>query len=118
MPCVPDCALCHGVSPGTKETWVRKTLGIRLERRAVAADAESMKAAVLDYKADPANAASVAALARGVDPQTGQDICLPSYGCGATIAPKAARHAPDRTAAIAGILALLGGLFLVRRQRR
>ena len=119
MPCVPDCKLCHGVSPGTEDTWPNTPLGQKLGLQAgvMPHDAASLKAAFAVVKADPANKAIVDALARGEDPKAGGDICTPSYGCGATIARKPARRSPDAAAAVAGALALFAGLLLMRRRR-
>jgi hypothetical protein len=119
MPCVPDCVLCHGVSPGTEETWPTKRLGLFLGTNgAKRHEPDTLKAAFKLYQSNPANSASIAALGLGLDPQTNKDICTPSYGCGATIAHHHASRSPDTAGVVAGGLALLAGLLVMRRRRQ
>lgn len=87
MPCIPSCTVCHDEDPGTAITWGKKTLGIAIRGAgARQGDEKSLKAAYATYAADPANAANVAALKQGTDPQNGAKLCSVTYGCGARIA--------------------------------
>jgi MYXO-CTERM domain-containing protein len=63
----------------------------------------------------------VADVPRGIEPLTQQNVCGPTYGCGATVAQRPlseAKHHNDPAPAIAAALTLLGGLFALRRRRR
>jgi hypothetical protein len=122
MPCVPDCKLCHGVSPGTDGTWQNTYLGLSLySAGARRHDTAKLKAAFKTFASasstNATNAAYVAALGRGEDPQHGGDICTPTYGCGATLAHQPTQRSPEPAAVVAASLALLTGLFLMRRRR-
>jgi MYXO-CTERM domain-containing protein len=63
----------------------------------------------------------IASVQKGIEPSTAQNVCGPTYGCGATVAQRPlseAKHYNDPAPAIAGALALLGGIFALRRRRR
>ena len=94
MPCVPQCVLCHGVTPGTANTYMNKKLGATLFNVmgvgvVLPHEADHLKAAYAAYAAKPENSAAVAALKAGTDPETGDSLCGPTYGCGAHVAKKA-----------------------------
>lgn len=119
MPCAPSCLLCHTVNPGTAGTFSKplaqdlmKTGKLNL----TAGDIPAFNEAFAVYKA--ANPDKAALLAQGVNPDTGEQLCEVTYGCGATIAPKPASNSPDKAATAAGVLALLGGVLLMRRRPR
>jgi hypothetical protein len=78
----------------------------------------ALKTAYAALAADATKAPIVEALKRGEDPQVGGDICVPTYGCGATIAQKPARRLADPASTVAGALTLLAGLLVMRRRRR
>lgn len=125
MPCTPSCVICHGVDPGTSTTFTTRQLGRTLfsyglpaheaaKLKANYAEYQRTGAAIKDTTVDLAAAARVdASLKRALDPETGADVCIPTYGCGAHLA----NHAPPRDAWsaiwIVGALALGA---LVRRQ--
>ena len=117
MPCVPQCALCHGVNPGTATTYRDKALGLALfmaEGGILPHDAVKLKSSYVTYSKNPANAAAVTALKNGIDPQTGDSLCGPSYGCGAHVAKKAP---PTDLAAPLWVLgAVVAGALLRRRK--
>jgi MYXO-CTERM domain-containing protein len=58
---------------------------------------------------------------QGIEPSTMQNVCGPTYGCGATVAqrPLADSQANrDPAPAVAAALAAIAGLFAMRRRRR
>lgn len=117
MPCVPQCALCHGVNPGTADTYMNKDLGQALffaNGGILPHDAAKLKASYVTYSMNAMNAANVTALKNGVDPETGDSLCGPSYGCGAHVAKKAP---PSDLAAPLWVLgAVVAGALLRRRK--
>ena len=118
MPCVPSCTLCHGVNPGTAATFMNKALGktlFTINGAVPANDANALKAAYAKYAMDPANAASVAALKEGKDPETGETLCGPTYGCGAHVAKQA--PPTDFSAPLWVIGAIVTGGLLRRRRK-
>ncbi|HYQ18588.1 MAG TPA: hypothetical protein VEQ58_22585, partial [Polyangiaceae bacterium] len=99
MTCAPSCVVCHGVDPGTAQTFRTRKLGDTLfiyNGNPVAPhDTAALKANYAAYiKSGTPEALNVQAkLAEGIDPETGIGLCGPTYGCGAHIASKApARH--------------------------
>ena len=118
MECVPTCLMCHTSNPGTAATWASKAFPQALMQtnmiKPAAGDVEAFKAAFAAYA--PTHTAEVAAIKAGRDPQTGQNVCGPSYGCGATFARVPSGKSPA-TLAGAGILALAATLWLARRRR-
>jgi hypothetical protein len=119
MPCVPQCVLCHGVTPGTANTYVNKKLGATLFNVpgvgvVLPHDANKLKAAYAAYAAIPANAAAVSALKEGNDPETGDSLCGPTYGCGAHVAQKAPPS--DLSAPLWVAFAMTLGVLLRRRK--
>ncbi|MES1184446.1 MAG: hypothetical protein ABUL60_11560 [Myxococcales bacterium] len=98
MPCTPSCVVCHGKVPGDAGSFLARKLpndllqsgslpppgaaGVPIVKSDFAAYA--MKAST-----DPEVARVVAALKDGIDPQTGDSLCGPTYGCGAHVASKA-----------------------------
>jgi len=119
MPCVPQCALCHGVTPGTAATYSRKKLGATLfninpGKPVLPHDVAGLKAAFAVYKMDPANATNVAALVEGKDPETGDGLCGPTYGCGAHVAKQAPPSDFSAPLWVVGAMALGA---LIRRQK-
>jgi len=116
MECVPTCLMCHTSNPGTAATWTTKALPLALNStnklKPKAGDVEAFKVAFAEYAAT--HPTEVAAIKAGRDPQTGQDVCSPSYGCGATFARSPSGKAP---ASAAGVLSLAAALWLARRRR-
>jgi hypothetical protein len=127
MPCTPSCVICHGEDPGHLNTFTRRLLGRTMFAYGLTEhDADKLKANYGNYVAlkpppnnpnamiDFASAPNIdAALKRGLDPETGDDVCIPTYGCGAHVAS----HAPPRDASSAlWIVFALALGTLVRRQ--
>lgn len=117
MPCTPSCTLCHGVTPGTIDTFQNRKLGATLftiNGVVPPRDAAKLKAAYQVYSMDQANAANVTNLKNGIDPETGDDLCAgPTYGCGAHVAKKA--PPTDFSAPLWVIGAVVAGALLRRR---
>jgi hypothetical protein len=120
MACVPTCLMCHTVNPGTAGTWT-KPLGIALgvpvaTGKAAGAEAvDAFNAAWRTYAADPTNAANVAQIKQGREPGSGQDVCGPTYGCGASFASEAPKGSLSSALAAACFL-LLASLWRVGRR--
>ena len=114
MKCVPTCTLCHTTNPGTATTWQAKMLGPTLVGAGLkAGEPDSMNAAFKAYAA--IHATEVAKIKQGIDPQTGANVCGPTYGCGAHIA----RQTPNDNLSplfIVGAM-VVGGLLRRRRSR-
>ena len=88
-----------------------RTMGIAVS---IGHDAVKLKSSYVTYRKNPANAAAVTALKNGIDPQTGDSLCGPSYGCGAHVAKKAP---PTDLAAPLWVLgAVVAGALLRRRK--
>lgn len=118
MECVPSCLMCHTDNPGTATTYNKKPLpNALLATNGIMnfgkKDTAGLKAAYAIYAANPMNADAVALIKQGIEPGAKQDVCTPSYGCGARFTAKGA--APR--AALAAAL-LLGAALLARRYRR
>lgn len=117
MPCAPSCTVCHGKTPGDLASFTARALPRALIAQGVTAaahDVSFIKNAYAKYKLDPANAAAVAALKEGRDPETAENLCGPTYGCGAHVAKK---PPPADVAAplwVVGIM-LVGGLLRRRK---
>ncbi len=119
MVCVPTCLLCHVVTPGTSSTWQSQKLPVALSGYGLHGDESSMETAWPQYAA--ANPDNAALIQQGIDPADMSNVCGPTYGCGATVAQRPlseAKHYNDPAPAIAGALALIGGIFALRRRRR
>lgn len=89
MPCAPSCKLCHGQAKGDLASFAAKALSRALSNQGFAPkkhDTNFVKQAFAKYKADPNNAEQVQALVQGIDPETGEGLCGPAYGCGAHLA--------------------------------
>jgi hypothetical protein len=120
MPCAPQCALCHGVTPGTAGTFMNKKLGATLfniEGNGVVLphDVAKLKSAYAIYAAKPENMAAVVDLKAGVDPQTKDSLCGPTYGCGARVAKKAPSR--DLSAPLWIAVAMTLGVLFRRRNK-
>jgi hypothetical protein len=101
MPCTPSCVICHGVDPGTSSTFSTRKLGLTMFTYGTRKhDTAALKASYAAFASgkQPANGAMVdltpapqidAALKRGLDPLTGDDVCIPTYGCGAHLVSQA-----------------------------
>jgi len=118
--CTPGCAVCHRDNAGGQATATQKFAAAMLANGLVPAKPETVKTAVealraantdtdLDMKPD------ILELAAGQNPNLPgtASVCLPTYGCGARIAP-AATHAKGAAVALLGAAALV---FLGRRAR-
>jgi hypothetical protein len=117
LDCAPSCLLCHTTNPGMVGTWAGKPFGVYMATHGVtlSADTSAVATAYASYKADPANAAGVARLAAGQDPDNGNDLCNgPTYGCGAHVASKAPPR--DLSAVLWTIGAVVAGALLRRRK--
>jgi hypothetical protein len=119
MPCAPSCTLCHGVNPGTASTFQNKALGktlFTINGIVPPHDVPALKAAYAKYALDQANAAAVLALKDGIDPETGDNLCGATYGCGAHVAKKA--PPADLAAPLWVVAAMVAGALLRRRKPR
>ena len=120
MPCAPTCTLCHTSNPGRADTWPGKKFGFFIGTHGVVkgATAADVKMAFNAYKAtaatDPAVATALMALQNGVDPETGESLCGPTYGCGAHVAKKA--PPTDFSAPLWVVGAIVAGGILRRRR--
>ena len=113
MRCVPTCTLCHTSNPGTATTWQAKMLGSTLIMSGLeVGKPDTMNAAFKTYAA--AHAAEAAKIKQGIDPQTGANVCGPTYGCGAHIARRASSR--DNSAPLWIVGAALAGSLLRRRK--
>jgi hypothetical protein len=124
MPCTPSCVICHGVDPGTSTTYTTRKLGLSmLSHGARRHDTAKLKDAYAAYAAtgkptatgpgEPWAAKVDADLKRGLDPETGHDVCIPTYGCGAHVVS----HAPPQdTRSAVWIASALALGALVRRR--
>lgn len=119
MPCTPSCVICHGVDPGTPTTFATRKLGLTMFTYGTRKhDTAKLKASYAAYVSgmpptvgagtiDLAAAPAIAdALKRGVDPETGADVCIPSYGCGAHVASDAPPRDAWSALWVVGLLAL------------
>jgi hypothetical protein len=120
MPCAPQCALCHGVTPGTAGTFMNKKLGATLfnidaNGIVLPHDVAKLKSAYAIYAAKPENLAAVMDLKAGIDPQTKDSLCGPTYGCGARIVKKAPSR--DLSAPLWIAVAMSLGVLFRRRSK-
>jgi MYXO-CTERM domain-containing protein len=124
MPCTPSCVICHGVDPGDANTFTRRELGLTMFTYGTRKhDTAKLKASYAAYTSGQppavgmANLAAAphvaAALRGGLDPLTGDDVCIPSYGCGAHVASQAPPRDAWSALWVVGLMALGA---LVRRQ--
>jgi hypothetical protein len=123
MPCTPSCVVCHGKVPGDSMSFTVRQLSRELIAPLPppgAAGVPVLKANFAAYAAkaatDPNVARVVAALKDGIDPETGDSLCGPTYGCGAHVAKKAPPS--DFSAPLWVIGAMLAGGVLRRRKAR
>jgi hypothetical protein len=96
MPCTPSCVVCHGKVPGDIASFTARQLSRDLIAPLPPPGAAGVPVLKSNYAAYAAKAATdpnvarvVAALKDGVDPETGDSLCGPTYGCGAHVAKKA-----------------------------
>lgn len=123
MPCTPSCVVCHGKVPGDIASFMARKLSTDLIASGGlpppgAAGVPGIKSNYAAYAAkaatDPNVARVVAALKDGIDPQTGDSLCGPTYGCGAHVAKKA--PPTDFSAPLWVIGAMFAGGLLRRRK--
>lgn len=119
MACVPTCLMCHTTNPGTASSWGTKPLGVAMGVALVnnkgAGDVDAFNKAWATYAAN--NQAAVALIKQGKEPGKQQDVCGPTYGCGATFAHTPSRGLPASSAAVVAALSLAAGLWVARRRR-
>lgn len=117
MDCVPTCLMCHTSNPGKADTWPGRKLSVDLlatgKFRLKAGDTAGVKAAYAEYAAS--HAAEAEQIKKGIQPETGQDVCSPTYGCGARMA--AANPSDDASMWAAALTAALLGVVWARRRR-
>jgi MYXO-CTERM domain-containing protein len=123
MPCTPSCVVCHGKVPGDIGSFnARKLTGAIIGAGTLpppgAAGVPVLKADFNAYamkaSTDAEVARVVAALKDGTDPETGDSLCGPTYGCGAHVAKKAPPS--DLGAPLWVVGAMLAGGLLRRRR--
>jgi hypothetical protein len=121
MPCAPSCTLCHGVNPGTASTFNSKAIGkslFMIDGILPPHDTVKFKSSYAKWAA--ANPTLVVKLQQGIDPETGEGLCGPTYGCGATIA-KQSQAVQSVSTDVTGALWVLGALGIaagrLRRKR-
>ncbi len=127
MQCVPLCTMCHTSNPGNNATWQKKMLPLALDSQSKmvggvptkivkAGDAASLKEAYKQYAAT-ADKAILDKIQKGQQPQTGEDVCGPTYGCAVRVEKEAA--APrDFTGPLWIVGAVMAGGILRRRRRK
>lgn len=121
MPCTPSCVVCHGKVPGDLPSFRARKLSQNITNplpAAGTAGVPTLKSNFATYAAtattDPEVARVVAALKDGIDPETGDSLCGPSYGCGAHVAKKAP---PTDLAAPLWVLGAVVAGGLLRRRK-
>lgn len=120
MPCVPTCSLCHTTNPGMAGTWAGKKFGLAMfANGATKGVPTSITTAFNKYKGtastDPTVATALMALQNGIDPDNGESLCGPTYGCGAHVAKKLPPS--DVSAPLWALGAVIAGGILRRRRR-
>jgi MYXO-CTERM domain-containing protein len=117
IPCVPSCILCHGEAVGRFESFQARALsrGIAAKGIPAAHDTAALKASFALFAMDPANKDAVADLKAGIDPETGDSLCGPTYGCGAHVAKQAP---PTDFWALPWVVGAVVAGALSRRRRR
>lgn len=119
MPCTPACVVCHGKTPGDGGSFrARKLSRDLLDIKFILPnDTATLKANFATYRDNMLNAAAVAALKDGTDPETGDSLCGPIYGC--AVQPVKRAPASESSGGIPWAIGavVLGGLLRRRRQR-
>jgi MYXO-CTERM domain-containing protein len=123
MPCTPSCVVCHGKVPGDATSFAVRKLSQDVFLVPFpdpgAAGVPVVKSNFAAYAAkaptDPNIARVVAALKDGIDPETGDSLCGPAYGCGAHVARKA--PPTDFSAPLWALGAVIAGGILRRRRK-
>lgn len=111
MKCVPLCTMCHQTNPGNATNWT-KLLGrtlygdIKAER--------DIKASYASWaQTNPQGAERVK---NGQEPETGVDVCGPTYGCAVRIEKEAAAPRDFGGPLFVVGAVVLGGLLRRRRK--
>jgi len=124
MPCTPSCVVCHGKVPGDASSFFARKLPHALAASGGlpppgAAGVATLKSDFATYAAkaatDPEVLRVITALKQGIDPETGDSLCGPTYGCGAHVAKKAPPSDLSSPLWVVGAMAIGG---LLRRRRR
>lgn len=117
--CTPGCSVCHQDNNGGQGTASKKFATSMLVGGLLPMNPGTVKIAVESLRGsnkdtDGDMKSDIAELAAGQDPNFpgGTSICIPTYGCGARIAP-----APAHAAGVAGLLTAFGLALLGRRAR-
>jgi len=106
MPCAPTCLLCHSAIPGTLLNLDKQYFGLTVLTNGVVPDRPdsfvnviaNLRAKAIDTDKDGKLDVDELAAGTNPSPSTGgdDDVCAPSYGCGAHVAlapPPAAKPA-------------------------
>ncbi|HET7541073.1 MAG TPA: thrombospondin type 3 repeat-containing protein [Polyangiaceae bacterium] len=123
IPCTPTCLLCHTAIPGSASNLNMHFAQTVIANGVEPGNPESLNAVVAKLRAnmvdtDGDGQLDVDELAAGTDPNSADpraELCGPTYGCGAHVAPSA----PARRAAILWPLMFalgLAGLVMLRRR--
>jgi hypothetical protein len=123
MVCTPQCIICHSDNQGGATTWFAKGFGAAAGPK-LSSTMPVFRGAALKAELDKIDSnldmfLDVERLKQGRDPNTAQtdttSICVPSYGCGARIAPAVPIDSHAAGAALLSGLVLIG--LLLRRKR-
>ncbi len=129
MSCPPPCTVCHADSSGGLGTVYVEDGGrafgeammeiglLEAKKPGMLREAlELLEQAGVDSDGD--GVTDVAALRAGLDPNAGGSVCGPTYGCGASVAPRRPSSSPDALALGAAACVALTLLRLRKRRAR
>lgn len=119
MECVPTCLMCHTVNPGTAGTFTRKVgwaLSMTGKLKPAAGDVAAFNEAWKTYEA-AAPTGDLDNIKKGIEPESLQNVCSPTYGCGATFA-RTTHKSSLSSAMAAAFFSLVASLWVTRRRLR
>lgn len=127
LPCVPQCTLCHQGNPGMPPANKPFALKLKVspvgpkDVAALRTALQKLQAAGITSDADGDGKGDYAELELGEDPNSneiGAALCVtsPLYGCGAATIARTPKNSTDPLAVSAAPLALLAGLWAMRRR--
>ncbi|RYZ10157.1 MAG: hypothetical protein EOO73_00850 [Myxococcales bacterium] len=118
LACAPSCTLCHTTNPGNASSWTGKDFGRYMGTHGLTKGSGEggVKKAYAALKADATMTTSLTRLQAGQDPDTGNELCQITYGCGARIAKETPRDDWSGLLFVAGAMGF--GALLRRTKRR